>query len=101
MAKSDTLQRDWLSKSLAGLLFGLLLGIAVGGWIAPRGPISQMDLQVQLAMWIVVPVWATVQGAVFLFSSGRRAWLWLALLTLLVIAPLLTRDAIPTFFSKL
>lgn len=28
-------------------------------------------------MWLVTPIWLTVLSLVFLFASGRRAWLWL------------------------
>jgi hypothetical protein len=32
-------------------------------------------------VWLVTPLWLIVQSTVYLFRSGRRAWLWLGGLT--------------------
>jgi len=84
-------RNDWLSKSAAGVLLGLALGLLTGNYVALLGAELAPPVRAQLAMWVVVPVWMGVLGFVFLFRSGVRAWAWLsaallagvALLTLL------------------
>jgi hypothetical protein len=76
------LQRHWFGKTLAGLLFGIWLGVAAAAWLVPPGHVSLMDLHVQMAMWCVVPVWVLIQSTVYLFRSGRHAWLCLGMLAL-------------------
>lgn len=74
----ETLSRDWLSKSLAGVIGGFGLGIAASGLLACLTP-GALDEQnkFQVAMWLVPPVWIGVMSGVFMFQSGRRAWAWL------------------------
>ncbi|MGD2117421.1 MAG: hypothetical protein PVG66_03615 [Chromatiales bacterium] len=78
------IQRDWLSKSLAGSLLGFLLGLGCSGLFMLMGPEMMANVKVQLAMWLVAPVWLTVLSMTFLFRDGRQAWIWLALANLLV-----------------
>lgn len=82
------LRRDWLAKTLAGLLLGFtlavgasgLLGLALGGVAAPA--------RSQLMMWAVMPVWLGVFSGVYFFASGLRAWLWLVAANTLVFGAL-------------
>jgi len=74
----NTLSRDWLSKTLAGVAGGFGLGIAASGLLACLTP-GALDVQnkFQVAMWLVPPVWIGVMSASFMFRSGVRAWAWL------------------------
>jgi hypothetical protein len=77
-------RRDWLSKTLAGALLGLALGL--GASLLLNLALQPLPLAVrgQLAMWSVAPVWLTVWSAVSLFASGAQAWRWLGAATLLL-----------------
>lgn len=77
MAGATSIRRDWLSKSLAGTVLGLGLGLALGGLFFRYGPAGAPTHEAQLAMWTVAPVWMGVLSLVYLFRSGRQAWLWL------------------------
>lgn len=70
-------RRDWLSKTLAGSLLGLSLALALSGLLNLALQSLPLSTRGQLAMWSVAPVWLGVAGAVYVFSSGMRAWLWL------------------------
>ncbi|SOE64464.1 hypothetical protein SAMN05414139_02507 [Burkholderia sp. D7] len=74
----NTLSRDWLSKTLAGVAGGFGLGIAASGLLACLTP-GALDVQnkFQVAMWLVPPVWIGVMSVSFVFRSGLRAWAWL------------------------
>jgi hypothetical protein len=74
----NTLSRDWLSKTLAGVAGGFGLGIAASGLLACLTP-GALDVQnkFQVAMWLVPPVWIGVMSASFMFRTGLRAWVWL------------------------
>lgn len=71
-AAAERLQ--WLSKTLAGVLLGFALAVALAGLfhhIAPAGP-----AKVQFAMWITAPLWLTALAAVYAFRDARAAWKW-------------------------
>ncbi|WP_398306910.1 hypothetical protein [Zoogloea sp.] len=70
-------QRDWLSKTLAGLVLGGVLAIACSGLFSRVNAGIPLAVRGQLAMWMVPPIWLSVLSAVYFFSSGVRAWLWL------------------------
>lgn len=70
-------QRDWLSKTLAGFVLGAVLAIACSGLFSRLNAAMPLAVRGQLAMWMVPPVWLGVLGGVYFFSSGVRAWLWL------------------------
>jgi hypothetical protein len=42
------------------------------------------SIRMQLAMWMVAPIWLGTLSAAFLFDSGRSAWIWLGGANLLV-----------------
>ena len=75
--KAPPIARDWLSKTLAGLLLGLLLGLAASSLFVLLTPALPNSVRSQLAMWMVVPIWLTALSTVYFFQSGLRAWLWL------------------------
>lgn len=77
--RRETLSRDWLSKTLAGVIGGFGLAIAASGLLACLTP-GALDEQnkFQVAMWLVPPVWIGVMSGSFVFRSGRRAWIGLA-----------------------
>lgn len=74
----NRLSRDWLSKTLAGVIGGFGLAIAASGLLACLTP-GALDVQnkFQVAMWLVPPVWIGVMSASFMFRTGLRAWVWL------------------------
>jgi hypothetical protein len=77
-ARRETLSRDWLSKTLAGVIGGFGLAIVASGllaWLTP-GPLDVQN-KFQVAMWLVPPVWIGVMSVTFVFRSGLRAWAWL------------------------
>lgn len=72
------IRRDWTAKTLAGVLLGFALALALAGLFAFLGP-GGLDARdkYQLVMWLVAPLWLLVVSLVYLFRSGLRAWLWL------------------------
>jgi hypothetical protein len=74
----EPLSRDWISKTLAGVICGFGLAIALSGLLAclTPGGLAVQDKQ-QVAMWLVPPVWIAAMSVAFAFRSGTRAWLWL------------------------
>lgn len=78
MRRADS-RTTWLSKTLAGVVPGFGLAIALSGWFAWLGPggITAIN-KFQVTMWLVPPIWVAIAGTVFLFSSATRAWTWLA-----------------------
>ncbi len=87
--KRAPIRPDWWTKTLAGLVFGFGLGIALAGlfaWVGPGG--IGAPQKTQFVMWLIAPVWMTVFGTVYLFPSGARALLWLGAANLVVFAAL-------------
>lgn len=82
---SRPIQRDWLSKTLAGLLLGLTLALGCSAVFVPLAGAVASPIRAQLAMWMVIPVWLSVLSGSYLFESGVRAWLWLGAANLLVV----------------
>lgn len=76
-SKPPPIQRDWVSKTLAGALLGFTLGLGVSGLFAWLTPDMGLSIRGQLAMWMVPPIWLLTFGFVYFFASGKRAWLWL------------------------
>ncbi len=89
MAKSLPIQRDWFSKTLAGTLLGLTLALECSGVFVRLNPSMAEPVRAQLAMWMVAPIWLGTLGGTYLFSSGWRAWLWLAGGNMLVVGALI------------
>lgn len=76
------LRRDWITKTLAGLLLGFTLALVSSGLFAQLSPQLPLSIRAQLSMWMVFPVWLCVLSGVYFFGSGLRAWLWLSGATL-------------------
>jgi hypothetical protein len=69
---------DWLSKSVAGTSLGFTLAVALAGLFAVAGPGGlEARNKYQFVMWLIAPIWLGVVSLVFLFRSGRAAFLWL------------------------
>jgi hypothetical protein len=92
MARTTTgrgsIQRDWLAKVSAGALLGLSLALASSGLFTRMASGMVPGLRAQLAMWMVAPIWLAVLGGCFLFRTGKRAWLWLGVVNLVLFAAL-------------
>lgn len=76
MSEAGVLRLQWLSKTLAGVLLGFGLAIALAGLFhrfAPAGP-----SKIQFVMWITAPLWLITLSAVYAFRDGRAAWRWFA-----------------------
>lgn len=71
------IRRDWVSKTLAGTILGLLLALACSGLFAQLNQDMALTVKGQLAMWMVAPVWLGTLGGVYFFASGWHTWLWL------------------------
>ncbi|MGB8601405.1 MAG: hypothetical protein WCD42_04335 [Rhizomicrobium sp.] len=80
--------RNWLGKLSAGVIAGFALALVGSGLfyhLVPGGGAGKM----QLAMWLMAPVWAGVISFCFLFRNGVRAWVWLGGSAVLLAAILL------------
>lgn len=71
------IERDWLSKTLAGAVLGLTLAFVCSAVFAQLAAAIAPPIRAQLAMWLVIPVWLSALSGVYLFQNGKRAWLWL------------------------
>lgn len=87
-AKLPPIRRDWVSKTLAGMLLGFTLALGCSGLFARLNPDMAASIKAQLAMWMVAPIWLGTLGGVYFFASGRRAWLWLGGANLLLFGAL-------------
>ncbi|ALU41967.1 hypothetical protein [Pseudoalteromonas rubra] len=92
--KNNKIQPDWLSKSLAGVIAGGLLSFSIVGlvaWFGPdgiSGPLSNTQLlwKTQFNMWITAPIWLVILSMTYLFKTGRQAWIYLLLTTIMLFA---------------
>jgi H+/Cl- antiporter ClcA len=84
--KSQAIQRDWWSKSLAGFLLGGVLALLVSSLFSQLSDDLVFSARRQLANWLVPPIWLGVLGTVYFFASGLRAWLWLGCAAALLMA---------------
>ncbi|WP_153116875.1 hypothetical protein [Rhodocyclus tenuis] len=84
----SSIRRDWVAKTLAGLLLGLVLALAGSGLFVHFASGIGSSVRVQLAMWLVMPVWLGVLGGSYFFHSGARAWLWLGAAAILLVGAL-------------
>lgn len=83
-SRLPVVQRDWFSKTLAGIVFGGLLALGCSGVFAQLNAGMPLSIRGQLAMWMVPPIWLGVLSGVYFFANGGRAWLWLGGAGLLV-----------------
>lgn len=77
------IQKDWGSKSLAGGILGLAFAFACSGIYTRLVTSLPLPVKAQLAMWMVAPIWLSLFALVYLFQSGKRAWLYLGSLNLI------------------
>jgi hypothetical protein len=75
--RAEPIQRDWLAKSLAGVLAGFAFAMGCSGLLLAALGSFPPPLRAQFAMWLVVPVWLGALASCFAARSGLRAWLWL------------------------
>lgn len=75
--KRPPVRPDWISKTLAGVLLGLTLALAVSAVFSQLTAAMPLPTRGQLVMWMVPPVWLGVCGGVYFFTTGLRAWLGL------------------------
>jgi len=78
MAARD-IRPDWWAKTLAGLLLGFGLAMALVGLLAYLGPggISAADGRFTTLRFLMPFAWITVFSLCYLFRTGLVAWLWL------------------------
>ncbi len=87
--KPAPIERDWVSKTLAGMLLGLALGMGASGLYSALNPQLALPVRGQIALWLVPPIWLITFGSVYFFQNGRRAWAWLGGANVLVLAAFL------------
>ena len=80
----------WFGKTVAGVVLGFGLALALSGlfaWLSPGG-IDAGGGKAQFNMWLMAPLWAGVLSFVYLFLDSLRAWLWLGAANALAFAAL-------------
>jgi hypothetical protein len=82
-AAKPPIRADWIAKTLAGALLGFTLALAASGIFSLLAAPMPLPTRGQLVMWIVAPIWLGVWSGVYFFTTGPRAWLWLAAANLL------------------
>ncbi|MFZ6875166.1 hypothetical protein ACO0LF_24130 [Undibacterium sp. Di27W] len=71
---AKTLQADWWTKTLSGLVLGFTLALALSGlfaWLGPGGIAAPQ--KVQFVMWLIAPIWMLILSLIYLVRSGVRA----------------------------
>jgi hypothetical protein len=85
VSSTTPIQRDWLLKTLAGVVGGYLLALGLSGLFAWWGPGGiEAASKVQFNMWLIAPIWLAVMSLVYLIRSGWLALVWLLALDLIV-----------------
>ena len=82
--------RHWFGKTVAGVVLGFGLALALSGlfaWLSPGG-IDAVGGKAQFTMWLMAPRRAGVLSFVYLFRDSLRAWLWLGAANALAFAAL-------------
>lgn len=85
--QQNKIQPGWWSKTLAGVILGLFLSyglVALFAWFGPDNLTTSLSNEralwrVQFNMWLITPIWLCVIAFVYLFKSGKVAWLKLGL----------------------
>ena len=93
---AGSIERDLMTKFVAGVVGGFGLAIAASALFArlsPGGLTAASKFHV--AMWLVPPLWIAVASASFMFRSGARAFGWLALANLAAFALVLLCQRMP------
>jgi hypothetical protein len=73
--------RDWWSKTLAGVILGFTLALALAGLFAWWGPggINAPEKN-QFVMWMITPIWMLILSFIYLCRSGLRAIAYLCIM---------------------
>lgn len=81
----------WLGLASAALVPGFLLALALSSLavLLSPGAFKLYGSKHQLGMWSIGFLWLLIVAGVFLFRSGRSAWLWLGLANLVSYGALL------------
>ncbi len=83
----DKIKPDLWTKTFAGVIGGFCIAIGVSGlfaWFGPGG--ISASIKGQAVMWMVPPVWMLVLSFSYLFKSGGRAVMSLAVLSALLLS---------------
>ena len=78
------IEPDWITKILAGLILGFSFAVGCSEGFMNLTNAAALNAKVQLAMWMVIPIWLTIFGFVFVFRKGLHAWLALGGLNVLI-----------------
>lgn len=78
--------KNWFGKTGAGVILGFFIALGVSGLFRLAVGIDEAFFSTagQVSMWLMAPVWALVISFVFFFSTGLRAWFWLALANIVI-----------------
>lgn len=79
---SSEFRSDWVSKTLAGVVLGFTLALALSGLYALAASGVHLSERSQLAMWATFPSWMVALAGGYACRSGARAWLLLGALNL-------------------
>jgi hypothetical protein len=60
------------------VLLGLVLGLVFSALFMVLVEVEFVSAKVQLAMWMVAPIWLVVASGSYLFQTGKQAWFWLS-----------------------
>lgn len=82
-ARTTDFRPDWLTKTLAGVILGLSLSLALTGLYSLAAAGVHLSQRAQLAMWSTWPMWVAALAGSYAFRSGARAWAWLGAANLL------------------
>jgi hypothetical protein len=84
LSADEKIQPHWWTKTFAGAVLGLTLAYAIVvifAWYGPGG--IDAPVKVQFNMWLITPIWLTVLSLTYLFKTGVKAMLYLAVINLL------------------
>ncbi|MGO2959148.1 MAG: hypothetical protein ACTIDN_08940 [Acetobacter sp.] len=76
--------KGWVGKSMAGVLMGFAVALAFSGILINQVFVSRSLVTVQLAMWVMPPLWLACLSVCFLFSTAYRAWFFMSTIALIL-----------------
>lgn len=84
LTADQKIQPHWVSKTIAGGILGLTFAyalVAIFAWFGPGG--ISAPTKVQFNMWMITPLWLLVLSFSYLFKTGVKAVMYLALANVL------------------
>ena len=66
-----------LAKTFAGILLGLPLAMALVSVLVWIWPVSSESVVIPM-LTVFFPLWIAIMAGTYMFRSGARAWVWLA-----------------------